>query len=105
MTKHTPGPWKLQKPGNRRKHPGVAASGRRSLCAVRSPSAKRSDRARAMADARLMSAAPEMYFITKLVAAITIPDPDMPESAPLFGTKITVGDIRTALAILEKVEQ
>lgn len=60
------------------------------------------------ANARLIAAAPDMYFFTKLVAAIPILDPNAPGSAPIFGVNgqyITVEDVRAARATLEKVER
>lgn len=91
----TPGTWYVRAPYSRCKRPAVAAPGVKSICVVKNP-----------ADAALISAAPEMLLITRLVAGLPVPHEDHADDTPVFGVNghyITVGDVRHARAILEKI--
>lgn len=91
----TPGTWYVRGPHSHCKRPAVAAPGKRSICVVNNPH-----------DAPLISAAPEMLLITRLVARLPITHDNHADDTPVFGIDghyITVGDVRHARATLQKI--
>ena len=91
----TPGTWYVREPNGKCKRPVISAPGVKSVALVTKD-----------ADARLISAAPEMHFITRLVAALPIVEDSYRDDTPVFGVNgyyITVGDVRTAREALRKI--
>lgn len=90
----TPGTWGVRRPYGRCKRPAITAPGVRSVCTVNK-----------IEDAHLISAAPEMYFITRLVASIPMPIEGMEDDYVFFSIDkfgITAGDVRAARRVLDK---
>lgn len=106
MEAFTPGVWRVRSPRSERvSHIITTTTNRKSICTVRCSNRDHDDQS--LANAHLISAAPEMHFITTLVANIPFHDPELSDNFEVFrmeDASITMGDVRAARRALNKAQ-